>query len=169
MKRRGIFAGTFDPVTLGHSDIMERALQLFDHLTVAVACTERHHKKTLFSLEERIEMFREVLPDDYNKRVEVAPLNGLLVDFARERGVEAVVRGLRFFSDFEYELQMATMNQRLWPDLDTLFLMPNEKYSYVNSSLVKEIARNGGKLRGLVHPVIGRRLRARFSELNRKK
>jgi pantetheine-phosphate adenylyltransferase len=142
-------------------------MQLFDRVTVAVASTERHHKNTLFSLEERIEMFLRTLPDEIRGIVRVEALDGLLVDFARARGIHAVVRGLRFFSDFEYELQMGTMNQRLWPELNTLFLLPTERYAYVNSSLVKEIARNGGKLRGLVHPFVARRLKARFEDQSR--
>jgi pantetheine-phosphate adenylyltransferase len=164
MKRRGIFPGTFDPVTLGHIDVVERSLHIFDHVIVAVARSERNAKKTLFGLEERIEMFRKGVPQAIRRNVEVTALEGLLVDFARARGVQAVVRGLRFFSDFEYEFQMATMNQKLWPEFDSIFLMPTMRYSYLNSSLVKEIARNGGPLRGLVSPHVARRLRQRFEE-----
>jgi len=164
MKRRGIFPGTFDPVTLGHLDVLERALHLFDRVIVAVAATERHSKQTTFTVEERVEMFLESLPAEVVERVEIVPLEGLLVDFARERGVQAVVRGLRFFSDFEYEFQMASMNQKLWADFDSVFLMPTVRYSHVNSSLVKEIARNGGPLRGLVPPNVARRLRKQFDK-----
>ena len=163
MSRHGIFPGTFDPVTLGHLEVLHRALHLFDRVTVAVARTERHHKQPLFSLEERIAMLHESIPSEIASKIEVVMLGGLLVDFARQRGVRAVVRGLRFISDFEYEFQMAQMNQRLWPELDTVFLMPTEKYAYVNSTLVKEIAGNGGSVKGLVPIPVARKLKAKFS------
>lgn len=165
-EKMGIFPGTFDPVTLGHMDVMTRALHLFDRLVVAVASADRHHKQPLFSVEERMEMVRSSIPRPLRARVEVAPLQGLLVDFARERRIRAVVRGLRFFSDFEYEFQMSTMNQKLWRSLDTVFMMPTEKYSYINSTLVKEIARNGGNLRGLTTPAVALRLTQRFKEVD---
>jgi pantetheine-phosphate adenylyltransferase len=164
MKRRGIFPGTFDPVTLGHIDVVERSLHIFDHVIVAVVRSERNAKKTLFGLDERIEMFRKAIPQAIRSSVEVTALEGLLVDFARARGVRAVVRGLRFFSDFEYEFQMASMNQKLWPEFDSIFLMPTMRYSYLNSSLVKEVARNGGPLRGLVSAHVARRLREQFAD-----
>lgn len=162
MRRKGIFPGTFDPVTLGHLDVLSRAIHLFDELIVAVATSDRHHKQTLFSPEERIDMFRACLPRNLAKQVEVTRLEGLLVDFARARGVHAIVRGIRFLSDYEYEFQMATMNQKLWPELDTVFLLPTEQYAIVNSSLVKEIARHRGRLDGLVTPEIAQRLTARL-------
>jgi len=162
MEKRGIFPGTFDPMTLGHVDVLTRALQIFDHVTVAVASSERHHKETLFPLEERLEMVRVSVPEGLRSRVEVVRIEGLLADFARERGIRAVVRGVRFVSDFEYEFQMALMNRKLWAELDTVFLLPNEQYSYVNSTLVKEIAMNGGSVRGLVPPEVARRLKNRF-------
>ena len=162
MERKGIFPGTFDPVTLGHIDIVERALHLFDRVIVAVAASERQEKQTLFPLSERIEMFEAALPGNLKPRVEVTALEGLLVDFARVRGIRAVVRGLRFFSDFEYEFQMATMNQKLWAEFDSIFLMPTMRYAYVNSTLVKEIAANRGPLSGLVPAVAAKGLRSRF-------
>ncbi len=168
-EQMGIFPGTFDPVTLGHVDVMVRALHLFDRVLVAVASSDRHHKQTLFSVEERMRMVREAVPASIRGRIEVGRLEGLLVEFARAKGVRAVVRGLRFFSDFEYEFQMATMNQKLWPELDTVFLMPTERFSYINSTLVKEIARNGGNLRGLTTPEVARRMRERFLEQDGKK
>jgi len=158
--RVGIFPGTFDPVTLGHLDILRRALRVFDRMIVAVA--HRHHKVTLFDAEERIAMLRASLGASLGKaeaaRVEVTAFEGLLVDFARRRKAAGIVRGLRFVSDFEYEFQMALMNQKLEPDLTTLFLMPSEKYTYLNSSLVKEIVRSGGKVSGLVSPPVARAL-----------
>jgi pantetheine-phosphate adenylyltransferase len=162
MERTGIFPGTFDPFTLGHLDVLTRALHLFDRVTVAVAAVDRRRKETLFGVEERMEMVLESVPSSLRPRVETKVLDGLLVDFARAQGVHAVVRGLRFISDFEYEFQMALMNQKLWPELDTVFLMPNDKYSYVNSSLVKEIARNGGDISELVPVGVALRLSERF-------
>lgn len=164
MKRKGIFPGTFDPVTLGHLDVLERALHLFDEVIMAVAVSDRHRKQTLFSVEERIAMIRSSLDPAIASRVEVMRLDGLLVDFARSRGVHAVVRGIRFLSDYEYEFQMATMNQKLWPELDSVFLLPTEQHAVVNSGLVKEIARHGGPLDGLVTPAVGRLLRERLQE-----
>lgn len=163
-EQTGIFPGTFDPVTLGHIDVLTRALHLFDKVIVAVASADRHHKEPLFSVEERMEMVRDAVPRNLRGRVEVARLEGLLVEFARNRGVHVVVRGLRFFSDFEYEFQMATMNQKLWRSLDTVFLMPTEKYSTINSTLVKEIARNEGSLKGLATPAVAARLAARLKQ-----
>lgn len=161
MKRVGLFPGTFDPVTLGHLDILGRALHLFDQMIVAVA--HRHHKETLFSVEERVEMLREALTVEQARVVEVNPFEGLLVDYARRQNVTGIVRGLRFVSDFEYEFQMALMNQRLCHDIDTIFLMPTEQFSYLNASLVKEVARNGGKLQGFVTPEVERRLQEKFA------
>lgn len=161
MKRVGLFPGTFDPVTLGHLDILERALRLFDRMIMAVA--HRHHKETLFSIEERKEMIRRSLSPAQASLVEVDAFEGLLVDYARLRQVTGIVRGLRFVADFEYEFQMALMNQKLCPELDTIFLMPNQEYSYLNSSLVKEVARNGGVVEGLVTPDVRRRLEEKFA------
>lgn len=161
-EQTGIFPGTFDPITLGHIDVLTRALRLFDKVIVAVASADRHHKEPLFSVEERMEMVRDAVPRNLRARVEVARLEGLLVDFARKRDVHVVVRGLRFFSDFEYEFQMATMNQKLWRRLDTVFLMPTEKYSTINSTLVKEVARNDGSLKGLASPAVAARLAAQL-------
>ena len=132
----GLYAGTFDPVTNGHLDILIRSLVIFDRVIVAVA--ESTPKDTLFSIEERVEIVKGSASDIRN--IEVAPFSGLLVRFARERGATAIIRGLRVISDFEYEFQMALMNRRLDRELETVFLMPSEEYTYLNSSLVKEIA-----------------------------
>jgi pantetheine-phosphate adenylyltransferase len=166
VKRIGLFPGTFDPVTMGHMDILGRALHLFDRMIVAVAY--RHHKETLFTIEERVRMLREALSPAQLEVVEVSPFEGLLVDFARARKVSGIVRGLRFVSDFEYEFQMALMNQRLCHEIDTIFLMPTEQYSYLNASLVKDVARNGGSLDGLVTPAVDARLRLKFDMLRQK-
>ena len=161
MNRVGLFPGTFDPVTLGHMDVLGRALHLFDRIIMAVA--HRHHKDALFTLEERIEMIREALSPEQAVLVEVDSFEGLLVDYARRRQVTGIVRGLRFVADFEYEFQMALMNQKLCPELDTIFLMPTEQFSYLNSSLVKEVVRNGGLVEGLVTPGVRRRLESKFA------
>jgi len=138
----GLFPGTFDPVTRGHLDILARGLALCDRLIVAVA--EGHPKQTLFSAPERVDLIREALPGATRARVDVLAFQGLLVEFARAHGVRLVLRGLRVISDFEYEFQMALMNKRLWPEIETLFLMPGEELIYLNSTLVKEVARCGG-------------------------
>ncbi|MBI5835636.1 MAG: pantetheine-phosphate adenylyltransferase [Candidatus Eisenbacteria bacterium] len=157
--RLAIFPGTFDPVTFGHQDLVERALSLFDRVLVAVA--PRDEKGVLFTVEERVAMVREVTRG--LRRVEVVPFRGLLVDFASRMGADAVVRGLRAVSDFEFEFQMALMNRRLRPGLETVFLMPSSRYTYLNSTVVKEIARNGGSVRGLVAPLVARRMKAKFA------
>ena len=159
--RRAMFPGTFDPVSRGHLDIMERALRICDHLTVAVA--DRHHKQTLFTAAERVQMISEGIPASWRPAVEVKRFSGLLVDFARREGVSTIVRGMRVISDFEYEFQMAVMNKRLWPEVETLFLMPGEDLIFLNSTLVKEVARWGGALEAFVTPNVAAALRAHFS------
>jgi len=150
--------GTFDPITNGHLDIIRRARRLFDRVIVAVLNNEE--KSPLFSLSERMDLARESLKD--MPEVEVDCFNGLLVDYARRRGAEAIVRGLRAISDFEYEMQMAMMNRRLDEGVETVFLMPSETYSFLSSHLVREVARLGGSLQGLVPPVVTRALELRL-------
>jgi len=140
MTRTALYAGSFDPITYGHLDVLWRALDLFDHIVVGVACNPR--KSPLFSAEERIEQIREAVGAE--PRVEVQVFSGLLVDYARERGAVALVRGLRAVSDFEYEFQMAGMNRKLTPGIQAVFLMAAEEHFYVSSSLVKEVALLGG-------------------------
>ena len=148
-----IYPGSFDPVTNGHLDLVSRGAKLFDRLVVAVL--RNSAKNPLFSVAERVAMLREGVAGYGN--VEVATFEGLLVDFAREQGAHAVLRGIRAISDYEYELQMAHMNRRLSPEVETIFLMPDAKYSYVSSRLVKEVFRLGGSVEGLVpHTVIER-------------
>jgi pantetheine-phosphate adenylyltransferase len=159
----GIFPGTFDPVTRGHLDIVKRALLVCDRLIVAVA--HRHHKQTLFDAETRVRLIREALAPEWSARVEVAAFSGLLVEFAREQGVRVLVRGLRVISDFEYEMQMALMNKRLWPEIETLFLMPAEEWIYLNSTLVKDVARCGADPLPFVTPNVARALEERFAQL----
>ncbi len=156
--KNAVFAGTFDPVTNGHLDLAKRALRVVDKLTVAVAA--RPEKGVLFSQEDRVAMLREALGSERSLTIE--PFSGLLVDYAKAQGIGIIIRGLRFISDFEYEFQMALMNRRLSPDIETLFLMPSETYTYVNASLIKEIARNGGNVDAFVPPGVASRLSKAF-------
>jgi pantetheine-phosphate adenylyltransferase len=146
-----IYPGSFDPVTYGHMDLIRRAAELFSSVTVAVADATTG-KTTLFSTEERVRLMREVLLDLPAVRVE--SFNGLLVDYAGSSNARVIIRGIRAFTDFEYEFQMALMNQTLAPALETVFLMPKAEYSYVSSSLVREVARLGGDVRQFVAPAV---------------
>ena len=157
-ERVALYAGSFDPLTNGHLDILARARRLADRVVMAVL--ENDTKKPLFSVEERIEMIREIVGDD--PAVPIRSFSGLLVYFARETGATLIVRGLRAVSDYEYELQMALMNRRLAPEIDTVFLMAKEEYSYVSSRLVKEVARLKGNVSGLVPEPVRQRLISRF-------
>jgi pantetheine-phosphate adenylyltransferase len=146
--RRAIYPGSFDPITNGHLDVIHRATRLFDELIVAVALSDQKHKSSLFSLEERFAILQEVCSGIPSVRI--ATLDGLLVDFARQHGAAAIVRGLRAVSDFEFEFQMALMNRKMEPNVETIFLMPKEDYSYLSSRIIKEIARLGGDISGFV-------------------
>jgi len=158
MKRTAVYPGTFDPVTNGHLDLVERASRQFDRLIIAIL---RHDEKSpVFSLEERMQLLREAAAPFAN--VEVDAFHGLLVDYAQKVGAGTIVRGLRALSDFEYELQMAMMNRRLAPDVETVFLMPSEAYAYLSSRLVREVARLGGDLTGLVPAEVVAALRRRL-------
>ena len=143
---KAIYPGSFDPVTNGHLDLIARAAKMFDHLVVAIL--RNSAKNPLFTVEERVSMLSEGTAEFGN--VSVSTFDGLLVDFAREERAQAVVRGIRAISDYEYELQMALMNRRLAPDVETIFLMPDAKYSFVSSRLVKEVFQLGGSVDGLV-------------------
>jgi pantetheine-phosphate adenylyltransferase len=153
-ERIALYPGSFDPLTIGHLDILSRARRLADKVIVAIL--ENDAKTPLFSVAERIEMIRETVHDD--PATQVRSFSGLLVDFARESGATLIVRGLRAISDYEYELQMALMNRRLASSIETVFLMAKEEYSYVSSRLVKEVARLGGDVSGLVPESVRRRL-----------
>jgi pantetheine-phosphate adenylyltransferase len=155
----GLYPGTFDPVTNGHLDILSRSLAVFDRVTVGVA--EATPKATFFSLDDRVEMLRA--STTHLENVEVRAFSGLLVAFAREIGAVAVIRGLRVISDFEYEFQLALMNRRLDKSLETVFLMPSEEYTYLNSSLIKEIASTGVDVSRFVPRVVEDKLRRRFN------
>ncbi len=152
-----VYPGTFDPMTLGHQDLMRRAGGLFERLIVAVAAG--HHKNTLFSVEERLEMATELASQHAN--VEVMTFRGLLRDFVVAHGGKVVVRGLRAVSDFEYEFQMAGMNRQLMPDVETMFLTPSDQYQFVSGTFIREIATLGGDVSKFVSPLVLDRLRER--------
>lgn len=154
-----IYPGSFDPVTNGHLDLIERGEKMFDKLIVAVL--KNVEKEPLFSIAERVEMLREVTGQWDS--VEVDVFQGLLVEYARKRGAAVILRGIRAVSDYEYELQMALMNRKLEPRLETVFMLPGEPYSYLSAKLVREIAQLGGPLTGLVPPTVERRLRAKVA------
>lgn len=158
MTRTGVYAGSFDPITRGHEDLIRRSLAFLDRLIVAVAVNVA--KQPLFTLEERVDLIQRAVDDD---RVDVRSFDGLLVDFARASGASVFVRGLRAVSDFEYEFQMALMNRTLDPRLETVFLMPAFDLTYVSSSLVREVARFGGDVSALVHPAIHEALQRKFA------
>ncbi|MFL6589408.1 MAG: pantetheine-phosphate adenylyltransferase [Chthoniobacterales bacterium] len=160
MTRRAIYPGSFDPVTNGHLDVIERARKLFDEVIVAVAHNDQ--KNPLFSLEERLDLLRSTI--GASKNVEVAPLDGLLVNFAIAREATAVIRGLRAISDFEFEFQMALMNRKLEATVETIFLMPKEEYTYLSSRIVKEIARLGGDVSQFVPARVAKALRAKLEQ-----
>ncbi len=156
--RVAIYPGSFDPITFGHIDILERTVALFDRVVIALAVNLE--KRPLFSLEERREMILEAIVHLPN--VKVLESEGLMVDFARREGAIALIRGLRAISDFEYEFQMALMNRKLAPRLNTVFLMPHDNYTYLNSTIVREVARFGGDVSQFVPPGVARRLQEKF-------
>ncbi|HET8869204.1 MAG TPA: pantetheine-phosphate adenylyltransferase [Aquabacterium sp.] len=158
--RLAIYPGTFDPMTLGHVDLMRRASRLFDRLIIAVAAG--HHKKTMFNLEERLAIAKELAQDLPN--VEVVSFAGLLRDFVVQHGGHVVVRGLRAVSDFEYEFQMAGMNRQLMPDVETVFLTPSDQYQFVSGTFVREIAMLGGDVSKFVAPSVLARLQSRLAQ-----
>jgi pantetheine-phosphate adenylyltransferase len=149
-----VFPGSFDPITNGHLDIVERGLNVFDRVRLAILVNPE--KEPLFSIDERVKLIRETYADQ--PRVEVDTFSGLLVDYAERVGATVIIRGIRAISDFEYEFQMALMNRRLNPSIETVFMMPAESYSYVSSRLVKEVFQLGGRVSDLVPPAVERRL-----------
>ncbi|MDD5350980.1 MAG: pantetheine-phosphate adenylyltransferase [Chthoniobacteraceae bacterium] len=157
--RRAVYPGSFDPVTNGHLDVIERAARQYDEVLVAIAHNEA--KTGLFTFEERVALLREAVQQHPN--VQVTQFQGLLVDYARSVQAQVILRGLRAVSDFEYEFQMALMNRKLDSDVETMFLMPKEEYTYLSSRLVKEIARLGGDIGAFVPDCIARALRAKFA------
>jgi pantetheine-phosphate adenylyltransferase len=157
---KAIYPGTFDPLTNGHLDLIARGSRFVDELIVAIL---RNADKgaPLFTVDERVEMIREAILESGFKNVSVTTFDGLLVDFARSQGAKAVLRGIRAISDYEYEFQMAMMNRKLDPDLETLFMMPAEKYTYVSSRLIKGVFKLGGDVSTLVPPLVMERLKAK--------
>ncbi|WP_461517541.1 pantetheine-phosphate adenylyltransferase [Porticoccus sp.] len=155
-----VYPGTFDPITNGHIDLVERASNLFHHVIVAIASSER--KRPTFELEERIELAKEAL--SHLENVEVRGFDYLLVNFVKDCRGDAILRGLRAVSDFEYEFQLANMNRALAPEIESIFLTPSEKLSYISSSLVKEIASLGGNINAFVHPSVKEALNRKFSK-----
>ncbi len=154
-----IYPGTFDPITNGHADLVSRALRHFDRVIIAIAGSTG--KSTCFTLDERVSLARTALADLDN--IDVLGFDGLLVKFAQEQGAGVILRGLRAVSDFEYEFQLASMNRKLAPDVETMFLTPDEGYSFISSSLVREIAALGGDVRSFVHPEVQKALKERLS------
>jgi pantetheine-phosphate adenylyltransferase len=161
--KRAIYPGSFDPLTFGHIDIIERSVRLFD--TVVVALLTNPQKTPLFTVEERVEILQTILKPRF-PTVEIDVFHGLLVDYAMQKNANAIVRGIRAVTDFEYEFQMALMNRRLAPTIETVFMMPAENYSYLSSKLVKEIAELGGSVSGLVPEIVEKRLKERFKKVN---
>lgn len=159
-----VYPGTFDPMTLGHEDVVRRACQLFDRVIVAVAAG--HHKKALFTMQERVEMAREALAS--YPQVTVESFSGLVRDFVVDRGGKAMVRGVRAVTDFDYEFQLAGMNRHLMPDVETVFLTPGEKYQFISSTFVREIAILGGEVHQFVSPSVQQRLVEKVRSLGRE-
>lgn len=158
MKRKALYPGTFDPITNGHFDIIQRSLEIFDQVIVGVAHNQR--KSPLFSVEERVTMLREVTQSF--ERIEIAHFDGLVINFARQYEADVILRGLRAVSDFEYELQMALTNRKLADDIETVFMMPSAQYSFLSSSVVKEIARLGGNIACFVPEFVEQQLQKKF-------
>jgi pantetheine-phosphate adenylyltransferase len=159
--KRAVFPGSFDPLTNGHLDIIQRSAPLFDEMIVAVL--NNPDKNPMFTVEERLDMIREVLPsidtDDCEMKVE--SFSGLTAEFAKQKNADAIVRGIRAVSDYEYELRMALMNRRLEPEIETVFLMADEEFSYVSSTLMKQVFELGGRVEGLIPELVEQRMRAK--------
>ncbi len=160
MSRTAIYPGTFDPITNGHIDLIQRTLKIFDEVIIAVAPTPR--KQPLFTLEERLKMIRHSIREFKGAKAEV--FNGLLVDYVKNKTGIAIIRGLRAVSDFEYELQMALMNRRLDSGIETVFMMPSEEYTFLSSTMIKEVTFFGGAVKGLVPEVVEKALKKKFKK-----
>ncbi|MFH1897261.1 MAG: pantetheine-phosphate adenylyltransferase [Candidatus Desantisbacteria bacterium] len=162
MEKIVVYPGTFDPVTLGHLDIVERAIPIFDRVIIAVA-KDTGGKPTLFSIEERTQMLRDATKD--SPKIEVHSFSGLLIEYVKKAGACSIIRGLRAISDFEHEFQMASINKRLNPSIETLFMMTNESYFFLSSSVVKEIAALGGNLQGFVPEWIEKQIKKKLMKV----
>lgn len=160
VKKKAVYPGSFDPITNGHVDIIQRGLKIFDQIIIAVL--ENPKKSPLFPTKDRVDMIEEIFADQ--EKVEVKSFHGLLVDFAHKNKAKVVMRGLRAISDFEYEFQMALMNRKLNPEIETLFMMPSQEYSFLSSRMVKEICMLGGCLKDLVPEIIEKRLKEKFKQ-----
>jgi len=156
-----VYPGTFDPITNGHIDIIKRSLKIFDHVIIAAALNPK--KTPMFKISERVEMIKEATRG--LSQIDVEPFDGLLVDYTKQKKATAIIRGLRAVSDFEYELQMALMNRKLDHRIETVFLMPSEEYSYLTSTIIKEVASYGGETKGLVPPLVAKLLNDKFKRL----
>lgn len=159
--KTALYPGTFDPITYGHLDVIERAAKICDNVIVAVA--ENPKKQPLFTTAERVSQIEDLL--NHNKKITVKSFSSLLVEFAKEQNAGVIIRGLRAVTDFEYEMQMALMNRRLDQDIDTVFLMPNLKYTYLNSSIVREVASHGGDVSNFVAEPIAEALKEKFNKM----
>jgi len=164
MNNKAVYPGTFDPMTLGHEDLVRRAARLFDHVVLAVA--DSRTKRPLFTLAERIDMARAALSDV--KNVTVEGFSGLLMNFVQDHGARVVMRGVRAVSDFDYEFQLAGMNRKLYPDVETVFMTPGEEHMFLSATLVREISVMGGDVSKFVSPVVAARLRTKITELGGK-
>jgi pantetheine-phosphate adenylyltransferase len=164
MNKKAVYPGTFDPMTLGHEDLVRRAARLFDHVVLAVA--DSRTKRPLFTLAERIDMARDALKDV--KNVTVEGFSGLLMRFVREHDALVVLRGVRAVSDFDYEFQLAGMNRKMYPEVETVFMTPGEEYMFLSATLVREISVMGGDVSKFVSPVIATRLKAKIKDLGGK-
>ena len=160
---RAVYPGTFDPLTRGHEDLVRRASRLFDSLIVGVA--DSRAKRPFFTTEERVDIARTVLADV--KNLKIVGFSGLLIDFIRKHEARVILRGLRGVSDFEYEFQLAGMNRNLYPDVETVFLTPSEKHTFISATLVREIATLGGDVSKFVHPLVRKRLAAKVREIRK--
>lgn len=160
-RKIAVYPGTFDPITNGHLDIVDRALDLFDKIIIAIAINPT--KQPLFTLDERVEMIRKCYPET-DSRVEIDPISGLLVEYARKRKAKTIVRGLRAVSDFDYEFQLALMNRRLEREVETIFLMSGFRWIYISSSIIKDAARHGGNIENLVPLHVEEMLKNRFKQ-----
>ena len=160
-----IMPGTFDPITKGHVDIIKRALSVFDKVLIAILINSK--KSALFSVEERMEIISAEFKG-YNNRVEVHGFTGLLVDFAKQHSARVIIRGLRAITDYEYETQMALMNKNLWPEIETFFLISRQDYSYISSSIVKQVAMLGGGVSQFVTPIVESALKRKFESVHNK-